>query len=106
MVDTDQLLLDLFEAYYDARKHKKNKATALAFEINYESKLFALHEELINGTYTISPSICFIIRDPVQREVFAADFRDRIVHHLIYRYCYPLFDNHFIYDSYSCRLEK
>ena len=106
MLDKDQLLLDLFQAYYDARQHKRNKATALAFEINYESKLFALHEELVNGIYTISPSICFIIHDPVQREVFAADFRDRIVHHLIYNYLYPLFDTHFIHDSYSCRLEK
>lgn len=106
MLDKDQLLLDLFQAYYDARQHKKNKATALAFEINYESKLFALHQELVSGSYIISPSICFIIRDPVQREVFAADFIDRIVHHLIYNYLYPLFDKHFIYDSYSCRIGK
>ncbi len=106
MLDNNHLLLDLFQAYYDARQHKRNKATALSFEINYESKLFALHEELLSGSYTISPSICFIIRDPVQREVFAADFRDRIVHHLIYNYLYPLFDNHFINDSYSCRIGK
>lgn len=74
--------------------------------MNYESKLFTLGQELINWTYIISPSICFIIKDPVQREVFAADFRDRIIHHLIYNYIYEILDNHFIYDSYSCRLEK
>lgn len=106
MLNKEQLLLDLFQAYYDARQHKRNKNTALSFEINYESKLFALHQELVSGSYIISPSICFIIRDPVQREVFAADFRDRIIHHLIYNYLYPLFDNHFIHDSYSCRIGK
>lgn len=106
MLDKDKLLYDLFQAYYDARQHKRNKVTALAFEMNYESKLFTLRQELVDGTYAISPSICFIIKDPVQREVFAADFRDRIVHHLIYNYIYELFDCHFIYDSYSCRLEK
>lgn len=106
MLDKDKLLYDLFQAYYDARKHKRNKATALAFEMNYESKLLTLREELVNWTYTISSSICFIIKDPVQREVFAADFRDRIIHHLIYNYLYELFDKHFIYDSYSCRLGK
>lgn len=74
--------------------------------MNYESKIIELRNNLVNGTYVISPSICFIINDPVQREVFAADFRDRIIHHLIYNYIYELFDHHFIYDSYSCRLEK
>ena len=74
--------------------------------MNYESKIIELRNDLVNWPYAISPSICFIIKDPVQREVFAADFRDRIIHHLIYNYIYELFDRHFIYDSYSCRLEK
>ncbi len=106
MIDKNQLLLDLFQAYYDARRNKRNKVTALTFEMNYESKLLTLCDDLVQETYIVSPSICFIIKDPVQREVFAADFRDRIIHHLIYNYIYELFDSHFIYDSYSCRLEK
>ncbi len=106
MLDTDKLLYDLFQAYYDTRQHKRNTNSAVAFEMNYESKIIELRNDLVNETYAISPSICFIIKDPVQREVFAADFRDRIIHHLIYNYIYELFDRHFIYDSYSCRLEK
>ncbi|MCX6825534.1 MAG: RNA-directed DNA polymerase [candidate division SR1 bacterium] len=106
MLDTDKLLTDLFQAYYDTRQHKRNTKSAVDFEMNYESKIIDLRNDLVNGTYVISPSICFIIQDPVQREVFAADFRDRIVHHLIYNYIYEIFDRHFIYDSYSCRLEK
>lgn len=106
MIDSEQLLLDLFQAYYDARKHKRNTRSAVAFEMNYESNLFQLHEELISWTYIISPSISFVINDPVQREIFAADFRDRIIHHLIYNYIYEIFDHQFIYDSYSCRLQK
>jgi len=106
MLDKDKLLYDLFQAYYDTRQHKRNTMSAMNFEMNYESKIFELYNDLINNTYTISPSICFIIKDPVQREVFAADFRDRIIHHLIYNYIYENFDNSFIYDSYSCRLEK
>jgi len=101
-----QLLYDLFQAYFDARKNKRNTINALAFEIDYERKLFKLYEEIKNGKYEIGPSICFIIFKPVQREVFAADFRDRIVHHLIYNYVSPLFERLFIYDSYSCRKEK
>ncbi|MFA5748370.1 MAG: reverse transcriptase domain-containing protein [Candidatus Absconditabacterales bacterium] len=106
MLDKNQLLLDLFQAYYDTRQHKRNTKSAINFEIDYEKKLLILCEGLINGTYVISPSICFVINDPVQREIFAADFRDRIIHHLIYNYIYEIFDHHFIYDSYSCRLNK
>lgn len=106
MLDKEKLLIDLFQAYYDTRQHKRNTSSAVAFEMNYESEILALQNDLVDWTYVISPSICFIIKDPVQREVFAADFRDRIIHHLIYNYVYELFDRHFIYDSYSCRLEK
>lgn len=106
MLDTDQLLYDLFQAYYDARKHKRKTTTIVTFEMQYEAELFQLYQELVDGTYTIRPSTCFVINDPVQREIFAADFRDRIVHHLLYNYLAPRYERKFIYDSYSCRVGK
>jgi len=102
----DKLLIDLFRAYYDARRNKRSTVNVLAFEIDYERKLFGLYQEIKSGKYKISPSICFISFKPVQREIFAADFRDRIIHHLIYNYISPIFERLFINDSYSCRLGK
>ncbi|MDP3882658.1 MAG: reverse transcriptase domain-containing protein [Candidatus Staskawiczbacteria bacterium] len=102
----NQLLYDLFRAYYDARKNKRSTINALAFEIDYETKLFELYNELISEKYEISPSICFISFKPTKREIFAADFRDRIVHHLIYNYISPFFERLFINDAYSCRKNK
>lgn len=32
--------------------------------------------------------------------------RDRVVHQAVYRVLYKIYDKNFIYDSYSCRLEK
>ena len=58
------------------------------------------------ATYAIGQSICFIVDKPVKREIFAADFRDRIVHHLIFNYINAIFEKHFIKDSYSCRAGK
>jgi|GEM_PF-34847 len=101
-----QLLLDLFRAYFDTRKNKRTTANALAFEAGYEKKIFNLYEEIINREYKISQSVCFIVNKPVKREIFAADFRDRIVHHLIFNYINPIFEKHFIKDSYSCRIGK
>ncbi|MBU4205081.1 reverse transcriptase/maturase family protein [Patescibacteria group bacterium] len=101
-----QLLYDLFQAYYDARKNKRSTINVLAFEIDYESKLFELYEEIKSEKYEISPSICFISFKPTKREIFAAGFRDRIVHHLIYNYINPYFERLFINDTYSCRVGR
>lgn len=99
-------LEELFEAYFNCRSNKRNTANAIAFEIDYESNLVKLCEEINNGTYQIGRSIAFIVDKPVTREIFAADFRDRVVHHLIIGKLNHLFERQFIYDSYSCRVGK
>ena len=76
-------LQDLFEAYFECRKNKRSTINALAFEIDYENSLVKLCNEINSGTYKVGRSIAFIIDKPVKREIFAADFQDRIVHHLI-----------------------
>lgn len=48
-----------------------------------EANLLALQEELRSRTYRPGRSICFITDGPKPREVFAADFRDRVVHHVL-----------------------
>ena len=102
----EQLLEDLFTAYFQARRNKRNTINALAFELQYEKRLFELYEDIVNRTYDVAQSICFINFTPIQREIFAADFRDRIVHHLVFNYVNPVFENLFIGDSYSCRVNK
>jgi retron-type reverse transcriptase len=99
-------LSDFFEAYYDCRKHKRKTANALKFELNFESELIQLWREINDGSYQIGRSIAFIVDKPVKREIFAANFRDRVVHHLIINKLNDLFEKEFIYDSYSCRVGK
>lgn len=97
-----RLLEDLHTAYHDARRHKNSKGYVLHFERYREHHLQVLCDELWTRTYKARPSTCFIITDPKRREVFAADFRDRIVHHLYYNYTHRLFERTFIQDAYSC----
>ena len=101
-ITKEQLLADLCSAYHDARRNKRGSTYQLKFEYNAEDNLVALRDELFNGTYKPLPMTCFVIRDPKTRVVFAADFRDRIVHHLFYNYTHTLFERTFIADSYSC----
>ena len=93
---------DLARAYFDCRANKRNTATALAFEQNLERNLRILNDELVAGTYRPGRSICFVVTRPKAREVWAADFRDRIVHHLLYNKIAPRFYASFIADTCAC----
>lgn len=95
-------LESLFDAYFDCRRHKRNTLHQLAFEADLERNLMALWYDLRSGNYQIGRSIAFVVTYPKAREVWAASFRDRIVHHLIYNAICGRFYARFIRDSYAC----
>jgi len=97
---------ELFMAYFGCRKSKRFTQNAIRFEVDYEHNLVQLKEEIENGSYSPGRSIAFIVNKPVKREIFAADFRDRVVHHWLINKLNPLFENLFITDSYACRVGK
>lgn len=97
---------DLVQAYYDCRRSKRNSASALAFEMSLERNLTTLHSDLVNGQYRPGRSICFVVTRPKAREVWAADFRDRIVHHLLCNHIGPGIERSFIADSCACIRER
>ena len=72
------------------------------FEANLAENLNELCDDLLTRRYKALPSKCFVVKYPKKREVFAAMFRDRIVHHLYFNYTNQLFERTFIADSYSC----
>jgi hypothetical protein len=92
----------VFDAYFDCRKHKRNTLNQLAFEVDLERNLMALWRDLRDGNYHIGRSIAFVVKHPKVREVWAANFRDRVVHHLIYNAIHGRFYSRFIRDSYGC----
>jgi hypothetical protein len=71
-----------------------------------EEGLMQLAKVICQRKYNPKPCIAFIIHKPVMREIFAADFIDRIIHHLLYRCLYPIIDCKLINDTYSCRIGK
>lgn len=96
------LILDLHAAFQCAKRHKSNKPYVQHFERNLTKNIEQLADELLNRTYKAEPSTVFIVERPKKREVFAAQFRDRVVHHLYYNYTHELFERTFISDTYSC----
>ncbi len=100
------LLKHLVRAFEDARKGKIKTYDEHRFEINWHLNLQKLLRSILERRYRPSPSKAFVIEKPMVREIFAAPFRDRIVHHFLYNMCAGWWDRHFIYDSYSCRIGK
>ena len=105
-ISKDELHRLLVLAYLDARQNERNKTSQLAFELNLESNIDQLCNQLYNRDWEPMPAMCFIINEPVKREVFAPRFPDRIVSHLLFNMIAPLFERTLIYDSYSCRKGK
>ena len=97
-----QLLYDLYAAFEDAARHKHKMSYVVKFERELAENLNALCDDLLTHRYRALPSKCFVVKYPKKREVFAAMFRDRIVHHLYFNYTHQLFERTFIADSYSC----
>ena len=104
--ERDELLGDLFRAYFDTRRHKRNTRSQLSFEFNFEHNLIELCDRIADRTYTPAPAICFITEEPVKREIFASPFAHRVVCRLLYNYIAPMFEARMIHDSYSCRVGK
>ena len=101
-----ELYTDLLRAYEEASRHKKNSPGRLAFELRFEEELDELARSMLDGTYAVRPCVCFVVSEPVMREVVAADFRDRVVHHYIHGYVNPFLERLLIHDCYSCREGK
>lgn len=100
------LMKELTRAYMVARKGKRKTKDEHKFELNEMENLVRLRDDIIERRYKPSRGVAFIVRRPVIREIFAAPFRDRVVHHFLYNMVGEWWDRHFIYDSYSCRVGK
>ena len=92
----------LVDAYVDCRRHKRSSASAQAFEAHLERNLLELHQRLNDRSYRPGRSICFVVTRPKPREIWAADFADRVVHHLLYQHVAPGFLAAFTADSCAC----
>ena len=95
------------EAYIDCCRGKRNGRQYQDYLSIANEDLDLLTTELMDGTYKPSTSTCFLVKFPKLREVFAAAFRDRIVHHWMCLRLEPLFEalNQRIGDvTHNCRV--
>lgn len=101
-----QLLYALDLANQAARKGKRKTFDEHIFEVNYYENIQRLAKDLYRKTYKPLPGTAHVVHEPVVREIFAASYRDRIVHHLIVSAIDDYIDRRLWYYSSSCRKGK
>ena len=93
------LLTELWTAYDAARKGKRHTIDEHRFELNDIEDIINLRDSIMRRFYKPSRGVAFIVRDPVTREIVAAPFRDRVVHHFLFNISADWWDRRFIPDS-------
>ena len=104
----DKITFDeLYEAYILCLKNKKKKIGTYSFvNNNLCENLLRLQEELNNRIYVPKQSNCYVITDPALREIYAAQFSDRIVQHFYMKEIGKILDDKLVKSCCSCREGK
>lgn len=97
---------NLYSAYRKACKHKKSKPETAEWMFNCERQLLELQSELREKRYKPQAYRYFMIKEPKERLISVAAFRDRVVHHALVNVIEEHFENTFIHDSYATRKDK
>jgi retron-type reverse transcriptase len=97
---------NLLRAAEKARKGKRFRPAVAAFHFDLEHQLWSLHDELSTKSYRPGGYRSFFLCEPKKRQISAAPYRDRVVHHALTNVLEPIFERSFIPDSYACRKGK
>lgn len=95
---------EIYEAYNLCLKNKKRKMGTYNF-VNDElcKNLIELLDVLNERKYVPKQSNCYVITDPALREIYAAQFTDRIVQHLYIKEIEKVLEEELVDGCCSCR---
>lgn len=94
---------NLCSAAIAAARGKRTVRGVARFMERLEPEVLQLQRELRSDSYRPGASTTFVVHDPKTREITAAPFRDRVVHHALIDPLEPWLDRRMIAHSYACR---
>ena len=97
---------NLYLAFERARRGKRYRPDVLRFGARLGENLLDLQKELTSGEWHPGEYQVRVVREPKERIIRVAPFRDRVVHQALCHVVAPVFERGFIYDSYACREGK
>jgi len=93
-------------AFTKAAKGKHDRLEVIGFKKAFDKNIEKLQMDLLNRSPDIGHYYFFKVFDPKPRDICAASFPERILHHAIMNICEPILEKYAIYDSYACRKNK
>jgi RNA-directed DNA polymerase len=93
-------------AFWKASRGKRHRQDQRDFAANLSAELERMRAGLLAGDYPVGNYTRFTIYDPKEREICAASFSERVLHHALMNVCEPHFEKWLIFDTYACRKEK
>jgi RNA-directed DNA polymerase len=93
-------------AYLKARRGKTAKDEVYAYGKRIDENLMRMRQELLSGSIQTGNYRSFKIYDPKERQIAAAPFHQRVMHHALMNVCHRRFERAQIFDSYASRIGK
>ena len=98
---------EMYEAYILCLKNKKRKAGTYKFvNDNLCENLMDIVMRLNQRTYIPNTSNCYVITEPALREIYAAEFSDRVVQHFYMKEIEDILDGELVDGCCSCRKQR
>ena len=93
---------EVLAAYEQCRQSKRSSESAIEFEMNFSRNIMAIYHAVRDQTWKPSGHMCFVVKNPKPREVWASHFADRVVHHICYHRLRPRFEPYWIATTFAC----
>ncbi|MEO7329954.1 MAG: reverse transcriptase domain-containing protein [Minicystis sp.] len=91
----------LWQAFQRCRANKRRTPSIAAFDADADRLIFALHRDLVSGSYVPGPFSLRVVEEPKRRLIAAAPVRDRVVHQALVRAIAAPFEARFVDQSYA-----
>ena len=102
-----ELTLDeVIYAYECCRKNKRSALSVIEFEADFVQNILSIYHSVRECSWKPSSHMCFVVMNPKPREVWASQFSDRVVHHIMYNRLRPRFEPSWISTTFACIPER
>jgi len=78
----------------------------IAYREKLDENLFLLQKQILTRNIEVGNYHFFTIYDPKERQICAASFSERVLHHALMNVCHSIFENQQIFHSYATRKDK
>lgn len=94
---------NMLAAHKRASKGKKSKKEVILFEMDLETNLIRIIDEIRNHKYKFGEYREFLVYEPKERIIKSLPYRDRVVHQwFVEEFVKPYYSKRFIKDTYAC----